>query len=208
MDAVDDKSLKQKAKAALKTTKDPVEKLRLSCMARGINGINGFGRTFRLFDDDGNRQLNLQELINGARDYGCDLKQGEAQEVFNRVDSDNSGSISFDELLMALRPPMSNARLELISTAFEKLDKTGDGKITVDDLRGVYNARQHKKFKSGEMTEDQVFVEFLKTFESRPGDVVDGIITRGEFTNYYSGVSASIDDDIYFDYMMRQAWKL
>jgi len=201
--------MKQKANKALKQGgQDPIEKLRSSCLRRGVNGIRGFGRTFRLFDDNGDRRLGIQEFINGCRDYGVSFSATEAQQVFKLIDRDQDGSVNFDELLIALRPPMSDTRIDLINTAFDKMDKTGDGVITMEDLKGVYNCKKHKKYISGEWTEAEVFKHFLKTFESTPGDTVDGKITRNEFTNYYSGVSASIDSDIYFDYMMRQAWKL
>lgn len=70
----------------------------------------------------------------------------------------------------------------------------------------VYNVKHHKKYISGELTEDQILQQFLDSFDT-PGDA-DGCVTWEEFLNYYVGVSVSIDTDAYFDLMMRQAWKL
>lgn len=36
----------------------------------------------------------------------------------------------------------------------------------------------------------------------------DGIVTEDEFIEYYTNVSASIDDDGYFSQMMNQAWNI
>ena len=134
---------------------------------------------------------------------------------------------------------MSQRRVDLIRKAFNSVDKTKDGSLTIADLKGyrttidyvamthslmhsVYNVKQHPKYRSGELTEDQVLSLFLKNFDDQ--DNPDGTVrehhailyhtilynqvTWDEFLNYYSGVSASIDQDVYFDLMMRQAWKI
>lgn len=65
---------------------------------------------------------------------------------------------------------MNEKRQKLVWQAFKKLDKTGDGLITVEDLKGVYNVQQHKKFKSGDWTEEQCLKEFLDGFDSEDKD--------------------------------------
>ena len=42
----------------------------------------------------------------------------------------------------------------------------------------VYNAREHQKYRNGDWTEEQVFLEFLKTFDS-PNDP-DGIVSQNK----------------------------
>jgi len=51
-------------------------------------------------------------------------------------------------------------------------------KITIADIKQLYNARQHPLVKTGQMTEEQVFKEFLNNFDS---PVTDGVITAEEF---------------------------
>ena len=187
-------------------TEDMLEKFRLVCLSRGCNGINSFGRLFRILDKDGDNSLDFQEFSSCVHSQAPDLPITDIKKLYDRFDSLGTGVISYDEFLQALRPPMSKNRVNLIRQAYSKLDKNKDGIITVEDLHGVYDATHHKKYRSGEYTEDDVFLEFLATFET-PNEA-DGVVTWEEFLNYYSGVSACIDSDVYFDLMMRQAWKL
>lgn len=185
---------------------DSLKKVRDACKKRGATGVKGLARAFRIYDDDHSLSLNFDEFKTGLEDYGVSLTEDEVKELFVYFDKDGEGGINIDEFILAFRKPLNDSRKKVVLAAFKKADRTGDGVINCDDLKKVYNAREHPKYKNGQMDEKEVFQEFLKTFE--PDNGRDGQVTEKEFLEYYTCLGAGIDNDAYFDLMVRNAWKL
>jgi hypothetical protein len=127
-------------------------------------------------------------------------------------DLDGNGQISYDEFLRGVVGEMNQFRRNFVAKAFAKLDRTGNGVVDIEDLKGVYNGKNHPDVKLGKKTEEEVLSEFLDTFEmhyslSHPG-AKDRRITKEEFNEYYNNVSMSIEDDKYFELMITNAWNL
>lgn len=201
-----EQSMVNRSRKLLETTSDPVEKLRLQLLSRGSTGIMGFGRVFRRMDDDGSKALNMKEFKKGIEDSGLKLNDNDMSALFKAFDSNNSGSIDFDEFLGHIRPAMSQARRNVLMEAYRKMDVNGDGHVTLEDIRQTYSVERHPQYQSGEKTRDQILLQYMANFENP--DSVDGKVTKDEFIDYYSAVSASIDQDAYFDLMIRSAYKL
>ena len=183
-----------------------LDKMRAQLTARGAQTIRGLGRTFRHFDSmDGNRQCDANEFFTGLQDIGCNISKAECECLMNLLDTDKSGTINFDEFLIGVRGRLNDKRQAMVDKAFLKFDNDGNGCIEAADLKGVYSANMHPKVISGEMTEDEVFLQFLANFGDKNGD---GKIDRKEWCDYYSAVSSSVDNDDHFVQLMKAAWKI
>ncbi|KAL4124005.1 hypothetical protein PRIC2_009847 [Phytophthora ramorum] len=188
-----------------KTVLQSLEMLRDSLYEHGARGIRGLGRKFRIVDDDGNRSLSLEEFSKAIREHALDLTEKEVEELFHFIDANNSGGVNFDEFLLAVRGELNERRTQLVLMAFKILDADGSGVVDLNDVKGKYNVKQHPDVLQGRKTEDEVLLEFLDTFD---GGEKDGKVHPNEFVRYYANVSASIDDDDYFELMIRNAWHI
>jgi len=72
-------------------------------------------------------------------------------------------------------------------------------KVACSDLRVAFQCKAHPKVVSGEITDDEAFLEFLTNFGDKHND---GMITMVEWADYYSAVSACIESDQHFHELM------
>jgi Ca2+-binding EF-hand superfamily protein len=187
-------------------TKDGIlTKIKSLIRERGNTGIRALGRLFRIIDDRGNGLLDREEFRYGLQDFGIALTDEEFGLVMDQFDRNGDGVISFDEFLVTIADPPNDYRKSLINAAFDKLDNTKDGQVTIEDVQNRYDAKGHPDVVSGRKTEKEVLEGFMSLWDTQNKD---GVVTRSEFTQYYSEISAGIEDDDYFANMIGAAWGL
>lgn len=186
---------------------NPVELLRYMCLSRGYSGLLHFGRVFREMSHKGKKVINLKEFIAALDKLGLELTEHQAVEVFKHFEKDEfQTTILIDDLLEGVKPYMSPSRKSIVHQAFAKIDKEESGSITLEALRHAYDVTSNPKYEAGIETREQILKNFIDHFEehhhkNRP-------ITLEDFENYYAALSASVDDDTYFDLVIRQVYKL
>mmetsp|Transcript_15351 Transcript_15351/g.14951 ORF Transcript_15351/g.14951 Transcript_15351/m.14951 type:complete len:178 (+) Transcript_15351:2011-2544(+) len=163
-------------------------------------------------DDNESKTLDREEFSKAMGDYRITIAKEDISRVFNLFDRDGNGEINYDEFLRSIVGKMNDRRKNIVIMAFKKFDKDGNGVINIDDLKGVYNSSNHPDVKTGKKTEEDILYEFLDTFEQHYSlnhpQSKDRVIKLEEFIEYYNNISCSVDNDEYFELMIRNAWNL
>merc|ERR1740138_1156872 len=113
--------------------------------------------------------------------------------------------MTVDEFLMAMQGTINQRRQQLIQMAYKVLDKNGNGMVTIDDTAACYSSGHDPDVLAGRLHQDAALENFLAQYDTIDRD---GIVTMKEFTEYYRNISASIDNDDYFELMIRNAWHI
>jgi len=173
---------------------------------KGGIGIRTLGTIFRRMDNNGNKKLDIEEFTEALATYGIFPKKVDIQALMKFYDIDGDGNITYEEFLRGLREPLTERRLNMVKKAFALMDKDGSGTVGVKDISNIYDVSQNQDFIDGKKTKQEIFEDFLAGFEGVKGND-DGKITWNEWLDYYTDLSMSITDDLYFVRMMESVWQ-
>eukprot|EP01039_Chlorochromonas_danica_P002309 gene2309-2530_t len=99
---------------------DPVMyKLKTQLALRGAKGSIGLSRVFRIMDDDGSRSLSFSEFKKAMQEFGMALNDTELVILFKRFDTQQSGSISYEQFLRTIAGTLNARRRQLVQQAFD-----------------------------------------------------------------------------------------
>lgn len=134
------------------------------------------------------------------------------KSLFTGLDPKREGKIDYLHFLTILRGRMSGFRSKLVELTFNRLQPDFTSPLSLPSLTSAYSGKNHPDVRSGKKSEEEAVAEFLETLEMylsySPLHLNDKIITKQEFEDFYSFVSAVIEDDKYFELLLTNGWKL
>jgi calcyphosin len=193
------------------TEEELVNRVKARLRERGTTGINGLYRSFALIDQDKSGKLEKKDLAKVLTSYRISTDPKEHEAIFSRFDKDAFGAINYEEFLRGMTSGLNDRRKALVMKAFRMMDREGNGYLDKMDLKQIFNARMHPDVLTKRRSEDEVTSEFLDTFENSfgaSGKNRNGKVNENEWIDYFTGISAGIDNDEYFDVMMTNTWGL
>ncbi|KAM0945194.1 putative protein kinase CAMK-CDPK family [Dioscorea sansibarensis] len=147
-----------------------LKKMALRVIAESLSEeeIAGLKEMFQAMDTDNSGAITFDELKEGLRKYGSNLKESEIRDLMNAADVDNSGTIDYGEFIAATLHINKLEREEHLAAAFSYFDKDGSGYITVDELQQACKEQN---------MEDLFLEDIIKEVDQDN----DGCIDYGEF---------------------------
>ena len=160
-------------------------------------------------EDKISKTISYENFYSSIKESKINLSENEIKDFFILLDISEQNKILTEEFLRLLRGFLSERRKMIIIEKFAKIDINREGYTEVNLIKSIFNPHLHPEVLMNKKSENEIFEEFifmLDTYLSFKGKINDNIITFEDFIEFYSAISASIDNEDYFIDMMNNVW--
>ena len=156
-----------------------------------------------------NSQISINDLYNLFQDMRINIPYNEIKILFNYTNKNDSDIIPTEQLINIIKGSLEEQRKLYIVEVFSNIDKEQTGKVQIDSLKNLFNAKKHPEVINGTKSQEEVFEQFcnsLDLYREINNIPKNGELSFENFIDYYTGISASIPDEVYFEDMINGVW--
>ncbi|KAL4439152.1 hypothetical protein ABPG74_008927 [Tetrahymena malaccensis] len=189
--------------------KNPLNDFRSKLAQRGVRGFIKLYQKFRNVMRDNQSTISYQSFVQALNELRLQVEN--PQDIFNQFE--RQGSLDLEDLFKALKGKIAEHRQQLIVHSFTGMDRTRCGEVPLELIKQTYDSRGHPNVKLGKVSDEEALQDFIDSFELHmqtfnPNNLNQGIVHFNEFFEFYHITSQCVEDDQYFEIMMRNCWHL
>lgn len=137
-------------------------------------------------------------------DWGSPFEAKFFDPIIDTLDPRKLGLVDFREFIGLVRGRMSDTRMETLNSVYSSLVTNHQGNVLLDQAAKRYDGRNHPLVGRRGLRPEETLLHFIEYLEYNGRSSV--VITRETFFNYFADLSAAVDDDEYFDAVIRSLW--
>ena len=174
------------------------------------NGIKLFTFIKNLrMKESNNSQISINDLYNLFQEMRINVPYEDLKILFNYANKNNNDILSTEQLINIIKGSLNEQRKLYIVEVFSKIDTEQTKKISIQLLKNTFNAKKHPEVINGTKSKEEILEQFcysLDLYCEINGIEKNGDLSFENFVDYYSCVSASIPDEVYFEDMINGVW--
>lgn len=154
-------------------------------------------------------KLDREDVKRALLEWNIGVISRNVDSLLDLVDHRHMGLIDIQELLAVMRGDISSQRLRVLDDVFMRLvDEIGDGKgaVGIGALQERFNGSEHPLVALGGYSDAYAMEHMLKCLEIPTTRRPPSKLNRLMFQDYYGDLSATIDDNEYFEQVVRSNW--
>ena len=201
-------------------------KFRNILKSQGTKSIFRFQRMLSIYDRKHSGLISFDNFYNIFKAYYSNISLADIKSIFSLFESkanpnDNTEikiisllQIKYDELLKSIIGNMPLNRQLIVKKVFDSFEKGSDGKIMTNDIKTKFNYSRHPDVLSGKNSAIEIyndFLDFIETFREYNDNLKGKYsfeMNYDEFADFYSEISMYIEDDDYFEKLLKNCWNL
>eukprot|EP01039_Chlorochromonas_danica_P006120 gene6120-6738_t len=149
-------------------------------------------------------KVDREDLREALVHWGVTMNKKYLDMVLDQVDSDRMGLINVKDFLRLVRGPLPPNRSALLKSVFALLDAAGEGTVPITIFQKRFNGQDHPLVSIGGFNEQYALEHFLRSTEVNRR--LPSRVTFEMFADYYGDLSAAVEDDSYFESIVRSNW--